>query len=98
VYKVQLLPSAKLDIKESAEWYNIQQKGLGKRFTSTVRSNVRFIQKNPRAFSIRYDETHTALLDVFPFMIHYVIDEEKQLITIANVLHTSRDPKNWKKR
>lgn len=98
MYKVQLLPSAKLDIKQSADWYNEQQKGLGKRFTSTVRSNVKSIQQNPRTFSIRYDQTHTALVDVFPFMIHYIINEEKQLIIISNVLHTSRNPKNWSNR
>ena len=97
MYRVLLLPSAKLDIKTAAEWYNTQKKGLGKRFTNTVRSNVSFIKQNPKAFSVRYDETRTALLDIFPFMIHYIIDEEKELIVISNVFHTSLSPDKWTK-
>ena len=32
-YKAVISDSAKADIKEAANWYNKQQKGLGKRFT-----------------------------------------------------------------
>ncbi|MEO5651116.1 MAG: type II toxin-antitoxin system RelE/ParE family toxin [Ginsengibacter sp.] len=78
-YKTIILPLAKSDIKEAALWYNKQRQGLGKRFTQQVRSKVKTIKVNPHAYSIRYDNVHTASIDIFPFMIHFVIEEEQKI-------------------
>jgi plasmid stabilization system protein ParE len=40
----------------------------------------------------------TVVLNHFPFMIHYTIDENDKAIIIAAILHTSRDPRIWKNR
>ncbi len=98
MYKVLILTLAKEDIKEAAIWYNKQQVGLGNRFTSEVRKKVNYIRQNPKAIHVRYNNVRTAVLDVFPFMIHYMIDEEKTTIIISAVLHTSRNPNLWNKR
>lgn len=98
MYNVIILPLAKQDISEAAAWYNSKQKGLGKRFTQEVRSKVLFIRENPKASTIRYDDTRCAVLDVFPFMIHYTIDEANKTIIVAAVFHTSLDPGRWQKR
>lgn len=37
MYKAVIVPLAKEDIKNTAKWYNKQQKGLGKRFVKEVR-------------------------------------------------------------
>jgi hypothetical protein len=42
MYKSIILPLAKEDVREAAQWYNKQQKGLGKRFTTEVREKVHF--------------------------------------------------------
>lgn len=89
---------AKQDIKEAAKWYNERQPGLGKRFTQHIRQKVKFIHQNPKAVDIRYDDTRTAVLDVFPYMIHFTIDEENKLVIISAVLSTQRDPDLWKER
>lgn len=98
MYKVVILPLAKQDIKEAAKWYNERQPGLGKRFTQHVRQKVKFIRQNPKAVAIRYDDSRTAVLDVFPYMIHFTIDEENKLVIISAVLSTHRDPEMWKER
>jgi hypothetical protein len=95
--KVIILPIAKQDIKEASVWYNDQQRGLGKRFTTHVRKKIHFLSTEPYASSIRYDEIRTAVMDVFPYMIHYLIDEPLDTIVIIGVLHTSRNPDIWKK-
>lgn len=69
------MPLAKQDIKEAAIWYNSKQKDLGKKFTQKIRLKVNFICKHPGAFAIRYENTRTTVLDTFPYMIHYAIDE-----------------------
>jgi plasmid stabilization system protein ParE len=98
MYKSLILPLAKEDIRDAARWYNEQSQGLEKRFTGEVRDSVRFIKKNPSACNVRYDKVRTAVLKVFPFMIHYTIDEGKKTVIISAVLHTSKDPIEWKKR
>ena len=61
MYKSLILPFAKEDIREAAMWYNKQQEGLGKRFTSEVREKVHFIRRDPKATIIRYDGVRTAV-------------------------------------
>ena len=98
MYKALILPLAKEDIREAARWYNDQSPGLGKKFTEEVRNIVRYIKQNPQACSIRYNQVRTAVLKVFPFMVHYTIEESNRTIIVSAVLHTSRDPEVWKKR
>jgi plasmid stabilization system protein ParE len=98
MHKAIILPLAKEDIREAAHWYNDKKKGLGKRFTKEVRTKIKYICENPKAIAVRYDKTHCAVLDVFPFMIHFSIDEKKEIIIVSAVFHTSLNPKRWEKR
>lgn len=95
--RVIILPAARQDIREAAHWYNKKQPRLGKRFISHIRSKVQIIQTDPQVFTVRYNGIRTAVLDVFPFMIHYTIYKEEDLIIIS-VLHTSRSPETWQER
>lgn len=97
MYKSVIVPLAKEDILEAAKWYNKQQKGIGKRFTIEVRERVYFIREKPKASNVRYDSIRTVVLDVFPFMIHYTVDDKSRTVIILAVLHTSRNPELWKK-
>lgn len=96
--KVVILPLAKADIIEAAYWYNKKQKGLGKRFTKEIKTKINLIKSTPKAFAIRYDNTRTIRLNTFPFMIHYTIDLNKNIILIVAVYHTSMSPDHWSKR
>jgi plasmid stabilization system protein ParE len=98
MFKVVILPQAKNDIHEAAQWYQTKQPGLGKRFTGELRRTVSFIERNPMAFAKKYDNVRTAVLNTFPFLIHYTFDEIKKIIVISAVLHTSRNPKIWENR
>ena len=96
MYKLLILPNAKEEIREAAKWYNKRQEGLGKRFTEEVREKVHFIRQNPKALNVRYDEIRTGVLNLFPFMVHYTVDEKDNTIIIIAVMHTSRNPELWK--
>lgn len=98
MYKAIILSLAKQDIQEAAAWYNTKQNGLGIRFTEDVRKKLLFIRQNPLAAPIRYDEVRTAILDVFPFMVHYSVDEIEKIILVSAIFHTYRDPQEWEKR
>jgi plasmid stabilization system protein ParE len=98
MYKSIILPLAKQDIREAVRWYNDRQIGLGKRFSEQLRKTVHFIRRNPRAVAVRYDNVRTAILDVFPYMVHFTVDDEKATIVISAVLSTSRSPNIWGER
>jgi len=97
-YKIVILPEAKNDIRQAAQWYEIQSKGLGKRFTAHVRTAVNDIKLNPFGFEIRYRNTRTALVEKFPYMIHFTTDEQQPVIIVLAVFHTSRSPEIWETR
>jgi len=59
---------------------------------------VGFIKENPKACAKKYDEVRTAVLNTFPFLIHYTIDQIQNIIVITAVLHTSRNPGIWENR
>lgn len=98
MYKVIILPLAQNDIRDSALWYEQQQKGLGQKFTRHIRIMVSLIRQNPTSFNLKYKNIRTAVLSLFPYLIHYSIDEENKLVIISAILHTSQNPKKWGKR
>jgi plasmid stabilization system protein ParE len=89
MYKSIILPFAREDIKQAAKWYNERQPELGKRFIQYVRQKIRFIRQNPKAVVTRYDDVRTAVLDVFPYMIHFTVDDENKFVIISAVLSLS---------
>jgi hypothetical protein len=98
MYKAVILPLAKQDIKIAAEWYEEKQEGLGKRFVQEVRGKVAYIRSKPKAIAIFYDDTRCAILEVFPFMVHFIVDDVLKLAVISAVFHTSLSPDKWAQR
>ena len=97
-YKIKLLPEARLDIKESIEWYNNQKAGLGKRFYEAVKSRLQHIEKNPLHYQVSYKDVRNALVDKFPHQVYYRVEESSQSIIVFAVTHSSRDPRIWRSR
>ena len=95
-YKLKILPRAKLDLKEIAVWYDEEvQKGLGKKFLSSVKTEMALVQNNLLIFQTKYDNNKTILVKSFPYLIHYEIINSH--IVVKAVLHTARNPKNYPK-
>jgi hypothetical protein len=95
-YKIVYLPMVFEDIKESKFFYNSRKKGLGNEYISNVKSELKIIQKNPMFFEIKYNNTRIAFVDKFPVGIHFEIRENTNVIVVKSVLHTSRNPDDWK--
>ncbi len=98
MHKAIILPLAKQDIKEAANWYNERQSGLGRRFTLHVRQKIHFVKQNSKAAPLRYSNVRTAVLDVFPYMVHFVLDEENMTVIVSAVLSTYQNPDVWNER
>ena len=97
-YKVVISDSAKKDIKESAQWYNKQQSGLGRRFVKSIRKCISVVRVHPESFQIRYKDNRVAIPEVFPFLIVYILNKRDKTIRIIAVFHTSQNPNKLKER
>jgi len=82
----------KIDIKEAKDWYRRQVKGLEKRFAQDIKTAILRIKERPTVHAIRYKNIRVAHPDVFPYAIHFYIDENNQSIVITAIVHNSRDP------
>jgi len=97
-YKSVILLAAKEDILRAAKWYSQAQPGLGKELVARLRVRLSELRTNPFTCQIRYSDVHTALVEQFPYMIHYSVDQQNKTILVISILHTSQDPKMWNKR
>lgn len=83
---------AKIDVRESKKWYKKQREGLEKRFAEAVKEVIYNVQNNPYSYELRYKNIRIAYTKIFPFGIHFYINEDKSQIVIIAVLHCKRNP------
>ncbi len=94
-WKVKIDPRAKLQIKEHFAYYELQQAGLGQRFIAAVLEHADVLERIPFT-QIRYDKVRCMSIKGFPYMIHFIVNEEERIVTVYALIHTSRNPEsNW---
>ena len=84
------------NIQDTSEWYELQSKGLGQRYKNQTKKQINTLKKDPYLFSIKYGEIRCRKIEKFPFLIHYLIDENTKTVAVFAVFHTSRNPEIWK--
>lgn len=95
-YRLVILPKAQAEMADAVDWYELQQAKLGKRFVSCVDKLFTIILKNPFQFSEKTPPFREAIVDKFPYLVIYQINNNE--IIIYSVFHTSQNPENWQKR
>lgn len=92
-YDTIILPFAKQDIKEVFFKYKLIRKNLGETFILSIKKEVKIISKNPSSYQIKYKNVRVALIETFPYLIHFSVYGSK--IVIKAVFHTSRNSEIW---
>lgn len=96
-FQLELSPSADASIDEHKEYYNSLVPGLGDKFVQLVNDHANTLVKFPK-MRIRYEAVRCIPLNGFPFMIHFSVLEDRNVVRIHEVIHTSRNPSdNWNK-
>jgi hypothetical protein len=90
-FKVVFHNEALEQLQQSINYYNAAQKGLGKRFALVVKATAGQLDKTP-FYQIRYDDICCFPLQKFPFMLHFRVNEDLNVVEIFAVLHTSLNP------
>ncbi|MGQ7945655.1 type II toxin-antitoxin system RelE/ParE family toxin [Flavobacterium sp. WC2509] len=96
-FQLKIDTEALNDIQETFEWYEMQLKGLGLRYKTQVKKQINSLKKDPYLFSIKYNEIRCRKIEKFPFLIHYLINENTKNVIVFAVFHTSRNPEIWKR-
>ena len=95
-YNILFLKTAEIELHEAYEWYEKRKTRLGHRFIAEISGCLDSIADNPYKFATRYGQKLRFMpLPVFPFIIAYRIGEDKRLIHVASIFHTSRNPKKF---
>jgi plasmid stabilization system protein ParE len=94
---VEFSPTADSCLEEQRDYYNNLVPGLGDRFVKRVIDHANALVKFPK-MRIRYESVRCIPLSDFPFMIHFSVLEDRNLVRIHEVIHTSRNPSDsWNK-
>lgn len=91
-----MVEEAKLDFKKTLEWYKSIQPKLGENFTKSFKESLKIFKSNPLLFQIRYDNCRVALIENFPYLIHF--NNYDNIIVITAIFHTSRNAEIWIER
>jgi hypothetical protein len=96
-FRLDFHPLLGSEVQKIISFYNEKSKGLGAKFFFDLQLSYESIKLNP-FYQIRYDETRCLPLNKFPYMIHFTVNEEDNIIFIHSVIGTSQDSNNWEQR
>ncbi len=82
-------PLIEADLRESAEWYERQQKGLGGRFLDEAHEILKRLPSDFNLFSLRLADIRRANFRSFPHAIFFF--NTGQAIVVLAILHGYRD-------
>ncbi len=92
-YTYRILPPAQSDFREGKEWYRSRKvRGLSARFNKAVLEAIGRIQERPFAYAMRYRNVRVCHTEIFPYAIHFIIDEGSARITITAIIYDGRNP------
>jgi toxin ParE1/3/4 len=83
-FEIILYPDAILDIQEGIDHYKLVSTELGKKFLFQVNNTFEELKQFP-FYELRYDNVRMRKIKVFPYIVHFVVDEEKNIISIYGV-------------
>jgi hypothetical protein len=90
------LDIAQLELDDSFEYYEFQQKDLGYRFLQEIKNSISRISFYPLGWQRITQNTRRCLVKNFPYGVIYQIRDNKILIVAIANLH--RKPNYWKDR
>ena len=96
-FKVKLKASAKKDLFKAIEYYEEINQSLSERFYAEFLELRALFQTNP-FFIIKYRSIRTYKLKSFPYVVHFVVNEENQLVTIIAIIFGKQQRTNFEYR
>lgn len=91
MYEAQYFDLALEDLKQAKTWYKEQKDGLEIDFANAIKQTIEKVLQMPTAFAVRYRNVRIAHTPVFPYNVHFYIDEKAQTIVFTAFIHNKRE-------
>lgn len=92
-FKIIADPRVKLDLKEAKEFLKTKRKNLELKFLQDYKTSLIVLKTNP-FFEISYDNIRCLPLKKFQYMIHFVVNEDENTVTIYGLISTFLNPED----
>lgn len=90
------LSPADKEFGDAIVYYNDQFNGLGNQFYAEVCASIKFIQRFPQGWKKVGKHTRKCIINHFPYLMLYIAEENKIIITA--LAHQHRHPDYYLKR
>jgi plasmid stabilization system protein ParE len=97
-YSVFYFDEVEIDVSQARLWYKSVDEKLESKFVKAIENVIQRIQKLPKAYSVRYKNIRIAHPPIFPYSIHFYIDDAQNSIVIIAIVHGRRHPDVARKR
>ena len=94
--RIVLTPDARADLMAALDWYAENAPSIVPHIRRAQRELFDRIAVNPMQFPVGAKNTRRAIMRRFPYVVVFVVtDDTAQIIAF---FHTSRDPRQWRRR
>ncbi len=83
--KIRILKSAKKDLKDGYDFYELQQSGIGTYFLESLFADIESLKLFAGIHTIHFEKYHRLLSKRFPFAIYYkILDFEIRIYAVVD--------------
>ncbi len=93
-YEIIIDEFAIQEAQDAYDYYENKQEGLGEKFKVELSNSIDSISENPKYNRRIKNNIRQCLLNKFPFVVIFEIMEEKDIVIVYSIFHTSRNPKH----
>ncbi len=68
---IRLLPEAKAEFVDAADWYDRQRRGIGVDFVARVRGLLDRVAVEPQRHAVAHGDVRKAVVPGFPYIVLY---------------------------
>ena len=99
-FELNYFDEVETDIDDAKLWYYSQNPDtdLEERFAKAIKEVIEKVQKNPFIYSPIFKNIRIAHPKIFPYGVHFYIEEDVKQIIIVAILHNKQDKSKFKKR
>jgi toxin ParE1/3/4 len=90
-FKILILNQASEEFEEAFEYYKKINPKLAKKFFNQTNISLNDLKKNP-FYQIRYDDFRMKIVKKFPYIIHYIVYENSNNVTVYGILNSNQNP------
>ncbi len=92
-FKIVLYKDAIADFNDALKYYRNINPNVAKKFYTAVNSTFTNLKKNP-FYQIRYDNFRMKLVKKFPYVLHFIIDEDAKTVFVYGIRNSHKNPDN----